>query len=107
MNNPIRLTPADHTLIHACGTLLCHSGCYDAQERDEQMVQAILRKVRHDASDGILALQPFIAAAPDLAAASAADLRGYRYSKGYVLWDYHRHKMAHAWDMIRERYADA
>lgn len=104
MNQPTRLSPADHVLIHACGALLSDPFVYGDRPEDDAMIQQILGYVRHDVTDGNLALQPFIRIAPDLVSASRDQLAAIRSTRGGVLRDYHRRRMASAWDMIRERY---
>lgn len=104
MTQPIRLTPEDHVLIHACGALLASPFVCGDRPRDDEMIQRILRPVWRQASDDNLALQPFVHVAPDLVDASEHQLSVLRSTRGGVLRDYHRHRMAAAWDLIRERY---
>ncbi|VDS07924.1 hypothetical protein PARHAE_01104 [Paracoccus haematequi] len=107
MNTPIRLTPADHVLIHGCGTLLVDHFVTEERERDNAMIQTILRRVLDDTNQDNLALAHFHRIAPELVEASERHLHILRSRHAPLIRDYHRAKMAAAWDMIRERYPHA
>lgn len=104
MNTPIRLTPADHVLIHGCGTLLVGHFMSPEKQRDDEMVQKILRRVLDDTNQDNLALATFHRIAPELIAAGDRHLSNLRSRHANTIRDYHRMKMAGAWDLIRERY---
>lgn len=109
MNTPIRLTPADHVLIHGVGTLLLKSHYSDAAEdqRWAETVQKSLRCVLPDITHENLHLAQFERVADEMVDASYRRLNVLASTRQTVLWDYHRTKLAGAWDMIRERYPHA
>ncbi|SFY18331.1 hypothetical protein SAMN04244548_02982 [Paracoccus pantotrophus] len=98
--SPIRLTYADHVLIHACGVFLADP-CAD--DRDG-MIQSILTDVLPDVTRDNPALIDFIVAAREFIKLPTAELRAARAGKSAILRNFHMRRMAAAWDQIREQY---
>ncbi len=107
MTTPIRLSPADHCLIHAVCALLSDNFVFGDRPRDDAMIQSVLRDVLFDVTDDNPALHPFIDVASELSRATADQLKNLRPSMQAVVRDYHRRKLGNAWDMIRDRYSQA
>lgn len=103
MTEPIKLTYADHVLIHAVAALLADPDWCDK----DAMIQSILRDVLRDATQENPAMTAWIAIAWTLVKAPTGTLRGLRLDRTKVLRDFHMRRMAAAWDQIREGYGHA
>lgn len=105
MSEPMKLTLADHVMIHACGALLTQQFRDDGRDQDDDMVRSILNDVLIDVSVDHPSLQPFIEIARELAhAQTAVQIHTLRSRHAGLIRNFHRQKMATAFDLIRERY---
>lgn len=100
MADPIKLTWADHVLIHACGVFLADPVASDS----DGVIQSILVDVLPDVTEDNPALADFITAAREFVALPVLDLRAARAGRSGILRDFHMRRMAAAWDQIRENY---
>lgn len=96
----LRLTYADHTLIHACCFFLSDTFTSDWDE----MVITALRSVLPDVNEGNPALKDFVDLARQLVALPAHIRRGPRQGWPDIISKYHLRRMSAAWDQIRENY---
>ena len=96
----LRLTYADHTLIHACCFMLSDTFTHD----HDDMVIETLRTVLPDVTEANPALKEFIGLARQLVALPAHIRRGPRRGWADIISQYHLRRMAAAWDRIRENY---
>ncbi len=103
MSEPLKLTWADHVLIHAVSALLADP-CWD--DRDE-MIRSILLSVLPDVTQENPALAAWLALGWQLVKAPADKMRALRLDRTKVLRDHHMRRMASAWDEIREGYDEA
>ncbi len=105
MSDPMKLTPADHVLIHGCGTLLTDPWEGNGRDADDEMVRQILNDVLYDVNADHPSLQKFLEVGRELAhAQSPRAISILRSTRGGLIRDFHRSKLAAAFDLIRERY---
>ena len=105
MSDPMKLTPADHVLIHACGTLLTDPYEGAGRDVDDEMVRQILNDVLYDVNADHPALQRFVEVGRELAhAQTPRAISQLRSTRVGLIRDFHRGKLANAFDLIKERY---
>ncbi|MGR3522696.1 MAG: hypothetical protein ACU0FT_08075 [Paracoccus sp. (in: a-proteobacteria)] len=104
MNGQIKLSPADHVLIHACGALLTDSLMAEDRAADDAMVAGILRDVLGDVNGTHPSLEPFLIIGTKLAHAGPREIQNLRATEVGIIRQFHRRRMAQAWDLIIDRY---
>lgn len=99
----LRLSYADHVLVHAISSLLADPEWCDKDE----MLQSILHDVLPDVTAENPALTAWIALGWKVVGLPADRLRALRLDRTKLLRDHHMRRMAAAWDQIREQYPHA
>ncbi|AGT09702.1 hypothetical protein [Paracoccus aminophilus] len=109
MAEPLKLSIADHVLIHALG-LLSRPEIIEAHRADLDLQVDILRSVLPMASKGILTLRPLIELGSRFAAATPRRPGFYgplHEQAGLAMNRWDRQRMADAWDRIQGGGRDA
>lgn len=102
MTTPIRLTLADHALVHGVLTLLAADYYQDPTERAQwqRMVQTALVRIMPEVTEGNPDLAEYIRLADELMHATPDQIHNVRSVKGSFVWQYHRLKLAVAVDRV-------
>lgn len=99
----MKLSFADHVLIHACGVFLADP----VHDDRDGMIQSILADVLPHVTGSNPALADFIKVAREFITLPTTELRQARAGRAGILRDFHMRRMVAAWDQIKGNYAHA